>query len=47
MYRIRVEYFDEQVEQGGYAKEMNRRDVFEQVVENIDIAKLVIFINTK
>ena len=46
MFRIKIEKFDLQVEQSGYNKEVNRIDVFEQVLEQLDVNQIANFINS-
>jgi len=46
MYRIKIEEFQIQEEQSGYNKEINKVDVYEQVLEQLDVRLVANFINS-
>lgn len=48
MYKISVEYYDQVIDDNNsYMKQVNRQDIFEQVLDDLDINKLAIFLNSK
>jgi hypothetical protein len=47
MYKITVKCFDEDLDQSGYNREKNSKDVYEQVLETLDVNKLAVYLNTK